>query len=467
MKYYPKNYLHFDKPISFDTVEKYVKDPSKIAKHSFLPLIQFIDSFERYESKNAPNSRPVKIKNRTIMYSGHLDSYIYRYYADYLNTNYYNHVCKELFIDQCVIAYRNNKQGKSNIDFAAEVINQIVLYDQAYIYVGDFTNYFDKINHSLLKENIKRVLNVNMLTNDWFNIYKSITKFGYYEKNFLEKNIDSEKNLRSQNKRSYFNNLKEFRTFQKNNKTKFNKNDFGIPQGTAISAVFANIYALNFDLQMNQLAFSHSGMYRRYSDDFILIIPISSNINNYTEIEVIIKNIAEECKINIKDEKTNTFLYSQHNLINLNNKSKQNMDYLGFNFDGKNVMEEVLIDDNMVFDIDNLKGFLNDTSSFGFIAKENNKIIGFAYCYTLLRPDGKTMFYLHSIGMLPNYQDKGYGSKLLSFIKEYSKEIGCSEMFLITDKGNPRACHVYEKLGGKNDYKDEIVYVYDYEKGDK
>ena len=31
--------------------------------------------------------------------------------------------------------------------------------------------------------------------------------------------------------------------------------------------------------------------------------------------------------------------------------------------------------------------------------------------------------------------------------------------FLITDKGNPRACHVYEKLGGKNDYKDEIVYV--------
>ncbi|HAP8264035.1 TPA: GNAT family N-acetyltransferase, partial [Enterococcus faecium] len=24
-----------------------------------------------------------------------------------------------------------------------------------------------------------------------------------------------------------------------------------------------------------------------------------------------------------------------------------------------------------------------------------------------------------------------------------------------------------EKLGGKNDYKDEIEYVYDYEKGDK
>ena len=47
-------------------------------------------------------------------------------------------------------------------------------------------------------------------------------------------------------------------------------------------------------------------------------------------------------------------------------------------------LTEFLIDDNMVFDIDNLKGFLNDTSSFGFIAKENNKIIGFAYCLSLI-----------------------------------------------------------------------------------
>ncbi|GAB5696885.1 hypothetical protein JMUB7496_27240 [Staphylococcus aureus] len=40
-------------------------------------------------------------------------------------------------------------------------------------------------------------------------------------------------------------------------------------------------------------------------------------------------------------------------------------------------------------------------------------------------------------------------------------------MFLITYKGNPRYCHVYEKLGGKYHYKDEIINVYDYVKGDK
>ncbi|MBP3635415.1 MAG: GNAT family N-acetyltransferase [Bacilli bacterium] len=129
-------------------------------------------------------------------------------------------------------------------------------------------------------------------------------------------------------------------------------------------------------------------------------------------------------------------------------------------------MEDVLKDDNMIFNLKYLNNFIKNTNSFGFIAKDEDNIVGFAYAYTLLRPDGKNMFYLHSIGMLPNYQDKGYGSKLLEFIRNYSKEMGCSEMFVITDKGNPRACHVYEKLGGKNDYEDEIVYVYDYEKGD-
>ena len=127
------------------------------------------------------------------------------------------------------------------------------------------------------------------------------------------------------------------------------------------------------------------------------------------------------------------------------------------------LMEEVLKDDNMKYNITYLNNFLEDDNAYGFIAKDNNKVVGFAYGYNLTRPDGKTMFYLHSIGMLPNYQNNGYGSKLLSYIKEYSKKLGCKEMFVITDKGNPRACHVYEKLGGINDYEDEVVYVYNYE----
>ena len=115
------------------------------------------------------------------------------------------------------------------------------------------------------------------------------------------------------------------------------------------------------------------------------------------------------------------------------------------------LMKEVLEDDNMIFNIDYLSNFLEDKNAFGFIAKLENRIIGFAYAYTLLRPDGKSMVYLHSIGILPEYQNSGYGTELLTYIKNYSNSIGCSEMFVITDK---------------NEYENEIVYVYDFE-GDK
>ena len=131
------------------------------------------------------------------------------------------------------------------------------------------------------------------------------------------------------------------------------------------------------------------------------------------------------------------------------------------------LMEEVLIDDDMVFNEEFVEKFIENDNTYGFIVKDIDKIIGFAYGYRLIRPDGKAMFFLYSIGILPKYQNQGYGTKLMEYIINYAKEIGCYELFVMTDKGNTRACHLYEKFGGKNDYDDEIVYVINLEKEDK
>ena len=48
---------------------------------------------------------------------------------------------------------------------------------------------------------------------------------------------------------------------------------------------------------------------------------------------------------------------------------------------------------------------------------------------------------------------------LFQYIVNYSAINGYSECFVITDKGNKRACRIYEKAGGKSDYEDEIVYI--------
>jgi ribosomal protein S18 acetylase RimI-like enzyme len=119
-------------------------------------------------------------------------------------------------------------------------------------------------------------------------------------------------------------------------------------------------------------------------------------------------------------------------------------------------MKEIIEDDNMKFDLNNLQEFLNDKNNYGFIAKEENKIIGFIYGYSLLKPNGKYMFYVHSVGVLPNYQGKGIGKELFKYMDEYlNNEKKVYKYFLLTSEDNVIAQKVYRKHSSK-----ECLQVY-------
>ena len=123
-------------------------------------------------------------------------------------------------------------------------------------------------------------------------------------------------------------------------------------------------------------------------------------------------------------------------------------------------MKDFIDDENTKYEKEILIKFINDNHSYGFIAKNENKIIGFAYGYTLLRPDGKLDFYLHAIDIMAEFQGNGYGTQLMDYIKEYTKQMGCRKMFLITNKSNISACKCYEKAGGVSNADDDIIYAY-------
>ena len=134
--YICKQYKHLDKRISFDKVKLYVLNSKKIAHHSFLPFLRYEKITEKYDGKqlNILNYRPVKHKVRTLMYSAHLDSYIYKYYSDLLNTKY-NEWTKSTKLNQYSVAYRTNKKHQSSINFAAEAISFIESQNNALIIV--------------------------------------------------------------------------------------------------------------------------------------------------------------------------------------------------------------------------------------------------------------------------------------------------------------------------------------------
>ena len=124
------------------------------------------------------------------------------------------------------------------------------------------------------------------------------------------------------------------------------------------------------------------------------------------------------------------------------------------------LMLDFVDDENTKYSIDVLKNFIDDKNNFGFIAKLDNKIVGFAFGYIFVKPDGRKAFYLDAIDVMPEYQGKGYGTGLTTFARDYAKTMGCCKMFLITNKSNISACICYEKAGGISKADDDIVYVY-------
>lgn len=352
-KYESKNYLHFDNRKNIQHVKHLIQDSNWIEKHAFLPSIHFEIKFNKYVIKDTMKSEGIqnpidlkekKTKTRKIFYASHLDRFIYKYYGDLLN-NAYNEYAVQNKIDHIALAYRNNKPGCNNIDFAKEVFNFILNQEQAVIISIDFTSFFDNINHKKLKENLKTVLGTSDLPNDFYNVFKSITQYSYINKSEIDKyllkkygKVDLKQKLKDQTI-SRIMSPKEFRTFKQNSLYK-NKKPYGIPQGSGMSAVCSNIHLIDFDKELKAWATEQKALYRRYCDDLILVIPATPNdlLNvDYLISEVldIVKKYKDDGLI-IQKEKTGIRIYK--NRLIWDEEEKQNkLDYLGFVIDGETV----------------------------------------------------------------------------------------------------------------------------------
>lgn len=341
---YPtKRYPHFDKVIRFSDVESYVCNPGKVAKHSFFPLIHYIKVSRRYNPKYINEAEPdvhrqhIKKKERDIMYAAHLDGYIYRYYADELNQKY-DEMALAHHIDSTAIAYRDNKAGKSNIQFAREVFDFIAKHSHCYIRVGDFEHFFDNLDHAYLKKQVKRVLQAELLPEDWYKVLRSVMHYTCVDRRIIAPFYDKRS-------KRYFKSIKDYRKFRQEHRDAFhvNQTGVGIPQGTALSGVLANVYMLATDAKIQQLVQTCGGLYRRYSDDTIIVIPLGEGLSVDLQAldDMLQEWICEAC-LSEQSDKTKRFFYWQGALYDASEHNNtcarvHAMDYLGFTFDGQEV----------------------------------------------------------------------------------------------------------------------------------
>ena len=141
-----RGYPHFSNktPISIrKNIENYVSNPTKVAKHSFLPLLfkeikqrrykeSLINGVLKRSHKKIENGKLVSnTKVRNIMYATHIDAQIYSYYTKKIITPKYEaYLSTNELLSNSISAYRQIKTNdglkfKNNVHFAKDVFEEI------------------------------------------------------------------------------------------------------------------------------------------------------------------------------------------------------------------------------------------------------------------------------------------------------------------------------------------------------
>ena len=310
----PRTYRHFDVPVSPRFAEKSTK-LGFAARHSFSPHISYLKKEKRFrliDSKQPHLGRKLIIKTREIMYASHRDACILSYYSSQIS-KVLNNFYTRSGLGKYVIAYR--ALGKANYHFSSEAFSYAKYNAPCTIIAYDVTGFFDNIDHSILKQKLKYILDVKELSPDWYAIFRQVTKF----KKILLSDLKAHPIFGARIKNKVGRHIATVAEIKAAGIViGRNNNLYGILQGTPISSTFANLYMIDVDRTIASACEQFGAFYRRYSDDILIICKPS----NAVQIESIVLDAIDQAKLTINSNKI------ERNLFDLT--SDRSAQYLGF-----------------------------------------------------------------------------------------------------------------------------------------
>src|SRR5690606_26505483 len=109
-------YPYFDFTMNNHNLDEMVSDPSlkRIYSHDYTTLVKLPQKTHRYRYQVGEDNYGLKTKIRPISFASHIDTYIYVFYAFALNKFYQKYI-KENGLQDVVLAYRSDLDGKCNI----------------------------------------------------------------------------------------------------------------------------------------------------------------------------------------------------------------------------------------------------------------------------------------------------------------------------------------------------------------
>ncbi|MBB6179437.1 reverse transcriptase domain-containing protein [Pseudorhizobium flavum] len=356
-----KTYLHFDRNISARRIAEIANDPDSVAKHAFFPLIRFFETWTKFR-----NGQGRKKKVRPLRYAARVDAAIYARYRALLSRRYEDELVRRDLIEVPVAYRKLPKAGggnKSNIEIARDVFDEIRNIGNCTVTVVDIKSYFESLDHDRIRQMWEMLLG-EVLPPDHESVFDAITRYTVVDYDRLfdrlkmwDKPATGTRRLRRQRRVDALRSAglkqicspKEFRDLvagvgqrggsllQKNNFS------FGIPQGTPISDLIANFYLIDFDDELHRWASQRGGIYRRYSDDIVVVVPTPSLASNLEVKDYLQARISVYgSRLRIQDQKVSIVQFSSTsggtNFSHVFGKASRNgLEYLGFEFNGDSV----------------------------------------------------------------------------------------------------------------------------------
>jgi len=264
--------VHFDRPLNREDAERFVTDPYAVAQHAFLPLIAFLKKERRYRRRQNDKIPMASIKLRELAYPANRDGHIFAFYAEQLGQLYEAELAAR-GLGKVVVGYR---KGSSNIKLARDAFNEIQSRGNCVALALDIKGFFDNINHDVLKKCWASLLGGGLLPNDHYKVYRALTVAGKIDRDELLQRLGLPVNTRDRDLPRPLCSIAHFRHLRitspgSSKLVRRHADKKGIPQGTPLSAMAANISMLEFDTAVHAAVSAKGGSYRRYSDDILIL----------------------------------------------------------------------------------------------------------------------------------------------------------------------------------------------------
>lgn len=334
-----RTYLHFDLPVSQESAMRLACDPAKVARHSFYPFLGYTNLIKRI-AKDENGKVVKKEKAREIKIAAHRDSAIYARYADLLSPAYEAELDRR-GLTKVVTAFRQHPTGGTNIDFAGEVFHYIDRHRPCIALAFDLEKFFDTLDHELLKQQWTALLGATRLPDDHFAVFRSLTRFCWVNRDETFKKLGISPHNPKANKRRRICHPREFREqIRQSGLLRLNPTPGkGIPQGSPISALLSNLYMLDFDQNLNGAISQLGGLYRRYCDDIMIVVPPEHR----WDAEELVATAVEEARLTFNRAKTDRAAFPEGKgqpvaPPKADSGFSVRIQYLGFTFNGSQTL---------------------------------------------------------------------------------------------------------------------------------